>query len=187
MAAELRRINSVFHCDVCSKQYTRIGEYENHMSSYDHHHRKRLRDLREREARRELSDSRKTDIRQQQRELKSLHAVAAAAIAAAAKESSDGAASVDGAASSPHTAAAGDVGQSTVPAPAPRAAVAFTLRPAGRPTGVAPALRPVTLAAVLGDADADDDADADAGAAASAGSSGRSMRGIASILAKHPP
>jgi hypothetical protein len=33
----------VFYCELCDKQYTRSGEYDNHLSSYDHHHRKRLK------------------------------------------------------------------------------------------------------------------------------------------------
>ncbi len=41
--AELRAVNRVFYCELCDKQYARIGEFENHMSSYDHHHRRRMR------------------------------------------------------------------------------------------------------------------------------------------------
>ena len=37
---ELKKANEVFYCDVCDKQYTRLPEWENHLSSYDHHHRK---------------------------------------------------------------------------------------------------------------------------------------------------
>lgn len=28
-----------YHCDLCDKQYTRYSEYDNHLNSYDHHHR----------------------------------------------------------------------------------------------------------------------------------------------------
>ena len=34
---------SVFYCAVCDKQYAKVTEYENHLSSYDHHHKKRSR------------------------------------------------------------------------------------------------------------------------------------------------
>jgi len=31
-----------FYCDVCDKQYATVSEFSNHLSSYDHHHRKRF-------------------------------------------------------------------------------------------------------------------------------------------------
>jgi hypothetical protein len=34
---------------VCSKQYRSIVEFEEHMSSYDHHHTKRLREMKQME------------------------------------------------------------------------------------------------------------------------------------------
>ncbi|KAK2760040.1 hypothetical protein FQN54_002776 [Arachnomyces sp. PD_36] len=34
-----------FHCDLCNKSYSRHPEYEAHVSSYDHQHKKRLKDL----------------------------------------------------------------------------------------------------------------------------------------------
>jgi hypothetical protein len=27
-----------YHCKLCNKQYRRLGEYEAHLTSYDHHH-----------------------------------------------------------------------------------------------------------------------------------------------------
>ncbi|KAJ3367200.1 hypothetical protein GGF31_007697 [Allomyces arbusculus] len=38
-----------FYCVLCDKQYAKVAEFENHLSSYDHHHRKRLKALRESE------------------------------------------------------------------------------------------------------------------------------------------
>jgi len=38
-----------FYCDVCDKQYVKVTEYENHLSSYDHHHKKRFKEMREAE------------------------------------------------------------------------------------------------------------------------------------------
>ncbi|KNE69458.1 hypothetical protein AMAG_13814 [Allomyces macrogynus ATCC 38327] len=38
-----------FYCELCDKQYAKAAEFENHLSSYDHHHRKRLKALRESE------------------------------------------------------------------------------------------------------------------------------------------
>ena len=37
---ELETINAAFYCTLCDKQYTKISEYETHLSSYDHNHRK---------------------------------------------------------------------------------------------------------------------------------------------------
>lgn len=36
-----------FFCDLCAKGYARISELNAHESSYDHHHRKRAKDLRD--------------------------------------------------------------------------------------------------------------------------------------------
>ena len=36
---------SSFYCDICDKQYVKVTEYENHLSSYDHHHKKRFREM----------------------------------------------------------------------------------------------------------------------------------------------
>ncbi|KAI5300307.1 hypothetical protein KEM55_008282 [Ascosphaera atra] len=38
---------SSFHCSLCNKSYSRHPEYEAHIGSYDHQHRKRLRDLKQ--------------------------------------------------------------------------------------------------------------------------------------------
>lgn len=43
--AEVKSSESAFYCEDCSKQYKTVKEMENHLSSYDHHHRKRQRDL----------------------------------------------------------------------------------------------------------------------------------------------
>ncbi|KAI4102477.1 MAG: hypothetical protein LQ339_004631 [Xanthoria mediterranea] len=41
-----REARKSFHCDLCNKGYGRINELEAHESSYDHLHKKRLKDLR---------------------------------------------------------------------------------------------------------------------------------------------
>lgn len=35
-----------FYCDVCQKQYASALELDQHLSSYDHHHRKRMTEMR---------------------------------------------------------------------------------------------------------------------------------------------
>ncbi|KAG5176836.1 hypothetical protein JKP88DRAFT_249228 [Tribonema minus] len=43
--ADVREMNRMFYCEDCDKQYKTVGEFANHLSSYDHHHKKRLVDL----------------------------------------------------------------------------------------------------------------------------------------------
>ncbi|KAG0036095.1 hypothetical protein BGZ82_004705 [Podila clonocystis] len=45
--AELAEVKSAFYCALCDKQYERIADYEVHLSSYDHHHKKRFKDMKE--------------------------------------------------------------------------------------------------------------------------------------------
>jgi len=46
---ELKAINSVFYCSLCNKQYSKISEYEQHLDSYDHNHKKRFLEMRKTE------------------------------------------------------------------------------------------------------------------------------------------
>ncbi|KAI1077832.1 hypothetical protein F5B20DRAFT_582939 [Whalleya microplaca] len=36
-----------FYCELCSKGYSRMNDYEAHLSSYDHSHRQRMRDMKQ--------------------------------------------------------------------------------------------------------------------------------------------
>lgn len=38
--SEVKEIRKVFFCDLCNKQYKLAMEFEAHLSSYDHNHRK---------------------------------------------------------------------------------------------------------------------------------------------------
>ena len=40
IAKELEEVKRVFYCELCDKQYKKISEFEQHLQSYDHHHRK---------------------------------------------------------------------------------------------------------------------------------------------------
>ncbi|KAF4119459.1 Zinc-finger double-stranded RNA-binding [Geosmithia morbida] len=40
-----REAKRAFYCDLCSKGYSRMNDYEAHLSSYDHSHKQRLRDM----------------------------------------------------------------------------------------------------------------------------------------------
>ena len=37
---DLKIINQEFYCESCDKQYKNVAEMSNHLSSYDHHHKK---------------------------------------------------------------------------------------------------------------------------------------------------
>ncbi|OAA60526.1 c2h2 finger domain containing protein [Niveomyces insectorum RCEF 264] len=43
--ASAREAMRAFFCDLCQKGYTRMNEYEAHLSSYDHSHKQRLKDM----------------------------------------------------------------------------------------------------------------------------------------------
>ncbi|KAF9346719.1 G patch domain-containing protein 8 [Mortierella sp. AD094] len=45
--AELESVKSAFYCALCDKQYERIADYEAHLSSYDHNHKKRFKEMKE--------------------------------------------------------------------------------------------------------------------------------------------
>ncbi|KAF8440575.1 hypothetical protein BGX38DRAFT_850098 [Terfezia claveryi] len=43
--AESAASKKAFYCELCSKGYNRVNEYDAHLSSYDHSHKKRLADM----------------------------------------------------------------------------------------------------------------------------------------------
>ncbi|KAF9945308.1 G patch domain-containing protein 8, partial [Modicella reniformis] len=45
--AELEMVKSAFYCALCDKQYERISDYEVHLSSYDHNHKKRFKEMKD--------------------------------------------------------------------------------------------------------------------------------------------
>ncbi|KAI9700708.1 MAG: hypothetical protein M1836_002077 [Candelina mexicana] len=42
-----REARKSFYCELCSKGYSRMNEYEAHESSYDHQHKKRLKEMKQ--------------------------------------------------------------------------------------------------------------------------------------------
>jgi len=77
-----------FYCACCDKQYTTVSEFSAHLSSYDHHHRKRFAEMREAEKARNAdatAEKRSREEARRERELqKQIRAAAAAAPAPAA-------------------------------------------------------------------------------------------------------
>lgn len=79
IAAEVREVTKVFFCEPCRKQYKTVSEFDNHLSSYDHHHTLRLKDLREREKKQKQGrsgDGKKRDRREAERELERISKMA---------------------------------------------------------------------------------------------------------------
>ncbi|XP_070976009.1 zinc finger protein 804B-like [Oncorhynchus clarkii lewisi] len=67
---------SSFFCQLCEKQYLRHQEYDNHINSYDHAHRQRLKELKQREYARNVASKSWKDDRKQERALRRLHQLA---------------------------------------------------------------------------------------------------------------
>ncbi|XP_029377702.1 uncharacterized protein LOC115055815 [Echeneis naucrates] len=68
--------DSSFYCELCDKQYVRHQQYDNHINSYDHHHKQRLKELKQREFYRALAcrrQRRRREERRGERVLKRLH------------------------------------------------------------------------------------------------------------------
>jgi hypothetical protein len=89
--ADVRSSEAAFLCGDCQKQYKTVTEMENHLSSYDHHHRKRLRDMQRQERLASASDEQRLKRRrgeQQQEELMLQRRIQQAAAEASAALSS---------------------------------------------------------------------------------------------------
>ncbi|KAJ3326709.1 Isochorismatase domain-containing protein 1 [Blyttiomyces sp. JEL0837] len=66
---EIKAVTAAFYCELCDKQYSKISEYETHLSSYDHNHKKRFKDMQEMSKRGSLpGTSGKKNIRDKERE-----------------------------------------------------------------------------------------------------------------------
>nr|XP_057920168.1 zinc finger protein 804A [Doryrhamphus excisus] len=68
--------DSSLYCALCDKQYVRHQQYDNHINSYDHHHKQRLKELKQREFYRALAcrrQRRRREERKEERLLRRLH------------------------------------------------------------------------------------------------------------------
>ncbi|WCJ26830.1 D111/G-patch domain-containing protein [Euphorbia peplus] len=66
---EVKEIRKVFYCDLCNKQYKLAMEFEVHLSSYDHNHRKRFKEMREMQGTSSRDDRQKRELQRQEREM----------------------------------------------------------------------------------------------------------------------
>ncbi|KAI3704151.1 hypothetical protein L1987_74366 [Smallanthus sonchifolius] len=61
---EVKEIQKVFYCELCDKQYKLAVEFEGHLSSYDHNHKKRFKEMRE------MHGSSSRDVRQKREQIR---------------------------------------------------------------------------------------------------------------------
>uniref|UniRef100_A0A2P2KF79 C2H2-type domain-containing protein n=1 Tax=Rhizophora mucronata TaxID=61149 RepID=A0A2P2KF79_RHIMU len=66
---EVKEIRKVFFCDLCNKQYKLAVEFESHLSSYDHNHRKRFKEMKEMHGSSSRDDRQKRELQRQEKEM----------------------------------------------------------------------------------------------------------------------
>ncbi|GLT38569.1 hypothetical protein SLA2020_128110 [Shorea laevis] len=67
--SEVKEIRKVFYCDLCNKQYKLAMEFEAHLSSYDHNHRKRFKEMRDMHGSGSRDDRQRREQQRQEREM----------------------------------------------------------------------------------------------------------------------
>ncbi|NWH94684.1 Z804B protein, partial [Aegithalos caudatus] len=75
-AKALEDVKANFYCELCDKQYHKHHEFDNHINSYDHAHKQRLKDLKQREFARNVASKSWKDEKKQEKALKRLHQLA---------------------------------------------------------------------------------------------------------------
>ncbi|XP_074981971.1 zinc finger protein 804B isoform X3 [Caretta caretta] len=75
-AKGLEDVKANFYCELCDKQYHKHQEFDNHINSYDHAHKQRLKDLKQREFARNVASKSWKDEKKQEKALKQLHRLA---------------------------------------------------------------------------------------------------------------
>ncbi|KAJ3117044.1 G patch domain-containing protein 8 [Phlyctochytrium bullatum] len=107
---EIKAVTAAFYCSICDKQYSKTTEYETHLSSYDHHHRKRFKEMKEMERNNagQAAHKKAREDKERAREEKELQRLQAAALAKAKPKPLEGGPTPHApAASGPSTAGAG--------------------------------------------------------------------------------
>ncbi|XP_051007968.1 zinc finger protein 804B [Acomys russatus] len=75
-AKALEDAKANFYCELCDKQYSKHQEFDNHINSYDHAHKQRLKELKQREFARNVASKSWKDEKKQEKALKRLHQLA---------------------------------------------------------------------------------------------------------------
>ncbi|XP_061531743.1 G patch domain-containing protein 8 [Phycodurus eques] len=73
LGCSVEDLKSIFYCELCDKQYLRHQEFDNHINSYDHAHKQRLKELKQREFARNVASKSWKDQRKQEKALRRLH------------------------------------------------------------------------------------------------------------------
>ncbi|KAK2849636.1 hypothetical protein Q7C36_008419 [Tachysurus vachellii] len=76
LAKALEDLKANFYCQLCDKQYYKHQEFDNHINSYDHAHKQRLKELKQREFARNVASKLRKDEQKQERALQRLHKLA---------------------------------------------------------------------------------------------------------------
>ncbi|KAM9456733.1 G patch domain-containing protein 8 isoform 2-T3 [Clarias gariepinus] len=76
IAKALEDLRANFYCELCDKQYQKHQEFDNHINSYDHAHKQRLKELKQREFARNVSSRSRKDGKKQEKMLRRLHELA---------------------------------------------------------------------------------------------------------------
>ncbi|KAK7886382.1 hypothetical protein WMY93_026003 [Mugilogobius chulae] len=76
LGCSVEDLKAMFYCELCDKQYLRHQEFDNHINSYDHAHKQRLKELKHREFTRNVASKSWKDQRKQERALRRLHQLA---------------------------------------------------------------------------------------------------------------
>ncbi|KAK5884592.1 hypothetical protein CesoFtcFv8_018395 [Champsocephalus esox] len=76
IAKALEDLRANFYCELCEKQYTKHQEFDNHINSYDHAHKQRLKELKQREFARNVSSRSRKGGKKQEKMLRRLHELA---------------------------------------------------------------------------------------------------------------
>ncbi|KAI8916499.1 hypothetical protein DFJ77DRAFT_509903 [Powellomyces hirtus] len=82
---EIKSVTAAFYCKLCDKQYSKISEYETHLSSYDHNHRQRFKDMQDQSKKgfteKDAAQKRRREDKERLREEKELKRLQEAAMA----------------------------------------------------------------------------------------------------------
>ncbi|KAM3613729.1 uncharacterized protein V6R79_004312 [Siganus canaliculatus] len=76
LGCSVEDLKALFYCELCHKQYLRHQEFDNHINSYDHAHKQRLKELKHREFARNVGSKSWKDQRKQEKALRRLHQLA---------------------------------------------------------------------------------------------------------------
>ncbi|XP_070823519.1 zinc finger protein 804B [Chaetodon trifascialis] len=76
LGCSVEDLKALFYCELCHKQYLRHQEFDNHINSYDHAHKQRLKELKHREFARNVASKSWKDQRKQDKALRRLHQLA---------------------------------------------------------------------------------------------------------------